>query len=237
MTGFDELWPGGPKFKQSAEGFRLGTDSVLLADFAARGRPKSIIDLGCGAGVLTVLMQTAFPTARVAGVEIQPAAASLARENAAANGFDCEIITGDLREHRRLFASGSFDLVVANPPYFPPDSGLHSPDAHRADAREERECTLDDVCRAASYLCRWGGAFALVHRPERLADVFAALRENALEPKRMRCVQHRVSSPPSVVLIEARRGGRPSLELAAPLILTNADGGESAEAKRIYRRN
>ncbi|MCD8254559.1 MAG: methyltransferase [Oscillospiraceae bacterium] len=236
MPSFDELWPNGPKFKQSSDGFRLGTDSVLLADFAARGRHKNIIDLGCGAGVLTVLLQSAYPSARVVGIEIQPAAAELARENMAVNGYAGEIITGDIRCHRALFAAGSFDLVVANPPYFPLSSGMPSPDEQRAGARGERECMLSDVCQAAAYLCRWGGSFSLVHRPERLAEVFSALRENGLEPKRLRCVQHRQSAPPNLVLIEARRGAKPTLEFAAPVRLTNADGSESEESKRIYRR-
>ena len=53
---FDDLWPGGPRFVRSGAGFALGTDSVLLADFAAQRRARRIADLGCGAGVLTVLL-------------------------------------------------------------------------------------------------------------------------------------------------------------------------------------
>mgnify|MGYP000783556992 CR=1 FL=1 len=51
---YDDLWPGGPRFVRSGAGFALGTDSVLLADFAAQRRARRIADLGCGAGVLTV---------------------------------------------------------------------------------------------------------------------------------------------------------------------------------------
>ena len=57
---FDELWPGGPRFFQSDGAFRLGTDSVLLAHFANTARAKRILDLGCGAGVLTVLILTVY---------------------------------------------------------------------------------------------------------------------------------------------------------------------------------
>ncbi len=53
---YDDLWPGGPRFVRSGAGFALGTDSVLLADFAAQRRARRIADLGCGAGVLTVLL-------------------------------------------------------------------------------------------------------------------------------------------------------------------------------------
>ena len=78
---YDELWPGGPRFLRDAGGFPLSTDSVLLAHFAAARQPRRIMDLGCGAGVLTVLLCRAYPSARVVGVEIQPEATAVCRRN------------------------------------------------------------------------------------------------------------------------------------------------------------
>ena len=232
---FDTLWPGGPRFLKSEEGFKLSTDSVLLAHFAAPLRAGSILDLGCGAGVLSVLLGLSHPGARLEGVELQAEAAALCRRNLAENGLpDGGIVTGDLREYKALWKAGAYDLVVSNPPYFAADSGYSAPDPARACARDERTCTLDDVCAAAGWLCRWGGAFALVHRPERLADVFAAMRAHGLEPKRLRLVQHRAASAPSLALIEARRGGKPGLAVCAPLLLTGPDGGDSEEVREIY---
>jgi tRNA1(Val) A37 N6-methylase TrmN6 len=232
---FDTLWPGGPRFLKSGDGFALSTDSVLLAHFAADLRAGTIIDLGCGAGVLTVLLQLSHPSALVHGIELQPAAAALCRRNLAENALpDGGILTGDLREHRTLLKAGAYDLVVSNPPYFAADSGYTAPDPARAAARDERSCTLDELCAAAGYLCRWGGAFALVHRPERLAEIFCVLRAHGLEPKRLRLVQHRAERPPSLALIEARRGGKPGLAVEAPLLLCDPDGSDSAEIREIY---
>lgn len=110
---FDELWPGGPKFLQSRDAFRLGTDSVLLADFANTAHAKRILDLGCGAGVLTVLLAEKAPEAVCEGIEIRPESAAVCRENMAANGHNPDRIrTGDLREFRTLYEAGSFDLAV-----------------------------------------------------------------------------------------------------------------------------
>ena len=75
---YDDLWPGGPRFVRSGAGFALGTDSVLLADFAAQRRARRIADLGCGAGVLTVLLLRALEQATAVGIELQPDAAQLA---------------------------------------------------------------------------------------------------------------------------------------------------------------
>lgn len=234
---YDELWPGGPRFLQTDGGFPLSTDSVLLAHFAAGIRAERILDLGCGAGVLTVLLHISHPGAEIGGVELQPESAALCRQNLEVNGCQAGgIRTMDLRAHRGVLEAGGYDLVVSNPPYFPVDSGLPSPDDRRAAARDERYCTLDDVCTAAAYLTCWGGAFAMVHRPERLPEIFAALTAHSLEPKRLRMIQHRAESAPNLVLIEARHGGRPGLSIEAPLVMCAADGSDSRELKLIYHR-
>ena len=237
MTEFNSLWETGPMFAQ-AEHFKLNTDCVLLADFtdvtgAARG-----IDLGCASGAITLLLLAENDRINMTGLEILDSAAAIARENMAVNGYleRATIICGDIREHRTLFKSGSFDFVVANPPYYPVESGYVSPKDDRAAARSELSCSLEDICRAAAFLCRTGGSFFMVYKPERLAEAVRTMSEQGLEPKRLRLVCTDASKPPSLVLIEARRGGRPGLRIEPSLFLKNADGSESAEYKRIYHR-
>ena len=77
----------------------------------------------------------------------------------------------------------------------------------------EEQCTLEQLCAAAARCLKNGGRFALVHRPDRLTDLLCALRAAGLEPKRMQLVQHRADKPPSAVLLEAVRQGRPGLEV------------------------
>ena len=141
---------------------------------------------------------------------------------------------GDLRDAAVLPEANSVDFVVCNPPYFAANSGKTAPDRPRAVARSESECTLADVARAAARSLRQGGRLALVHRSERLAEVFAALAAERLEPKRLRFVQHRPGSAPGLFLCEAVRLGRPGLTVEAPLVLYGEDGRESDEFRRIY---
>ena len=182
MSDFEALWPGGPVFRQAAH-VRLGTDTVLLADFVKpEGRLRGI-DLGCASGALLLLLLARAPRLHMTGIELDPEAAERARENLAVNGLDTrgEIVCGDLRGHRTLFAAGSFDLVAANPPYYPAGSGLVSSDPKRAAARGELTCTLGDLCAAAAFLCRTGGSVCLVHKPERLSELFCALTAAGIE--------------------------------------------------------
>lgn len=234
----DELWPGGPKFLRSSAAFPIGTDAVLLADFADVSNASLACDLGCGSGIISVLFAMKNRSLVIDGLEIQPKAAKIAKLNAEMCGMasNIRITCGDLRECRDFFDSGDYDVVVSNPPYFAEGRGKAADTEELATARDERSCSIADVCAAASYLTRWGGKFALCHRPERLSEVFAALCSNGFEPKRMRFVQHRVDAAPNIVLIEARRGGKPGLTIEAPLIMTKSDGSDSDEIIRIYHR-
>lgn len=231
-----ELWPGGPRFRQAAQA-PLGTDSVLLADFAAEKATRGI-DLGCGSGILSLLLLWGNDKLSMTGLEIAEDAVQIARENLAQNGLAArgQVLQGDIRRVRELFRTGSFDLVIANPPYFPQGSGASAPDALRAAAREERSCTLEELCAAAAYLLPTGGRFCLVYRPERLSELLCAMTEAGLEPKRLRLCCHRASSAPNLVLVEGRRGGKPGLKIEPILFLTDSAGNESAEIRRIYHR-
>jgi len=212
---------------------------VLLAYFTKYSQIKKMVrvaDLGCGSGLIPVLLAWHDERLLIDGVEIRSDAIKAALENISLSGFSerISIIKGDIRNHRELLKAGYYDLTVSNPPYFTPGSGKLPASEGSVVARTEVMCSLDDICKAAGYLTRWGGSFSLVHKPERLSYVFRALNSGGFEPKRLRFVQHFASSPPSLVLIESRRGGKPSLAVEAPLILKNDDGSDTEEYKRIY---
>ncbi len=237
MSDLEQLWPGGPVLRQAAH-FRLGTDCVLLADFVRTGAARRGIDLGCASGAAMLLLLARTDKLHMTGIELVAEAAELARENMAANGYASRsaVVTGDLRRCRELFPAGSFDLVVANPPYYPLGSGALPADADRAAARGETSCRLDEICAAAGWLLHTGGAACLVHKPERLSELLVGLTAHGLEPKRLRLVCRQAESAPSLVLVEARRGGRPGLQIEPPLLLRNEKGEESEELRRICRR-
>ena len=211
MRGPEQLGPY--RYEQSDTCFPLGQDSLALAAFATLRRGDRVCDLGCGAGALLLLLAGRQSTLTLTGVEISPADSALARKNLAENGLTGEIYTGDLRQVCKTMPAGGFSLVIANPPYFRAGSG-----GDGGAARME-EAALADWCAAAGRLAKNGGRFALVHRPERLAELFAALRDSALEPKRLRLIQHQEDTPPSAVLVEAVRQGRPGLEVLPTLLM------------------
>ena len=238
MSEPEILWPGGPKLLQ-ARHFRLGTDCVLLADFVNASGARRGIELGCASGAAMLLLLERSPKLHMTGIEIVPEAAETARENMALNNLTerSEIVTGDIRDHRALFRAGSFDLLVCNPPYFPHGSGALPQDTDRAAARSEIRCSLSELCAAAAYLMQTGGRACFIHRPERLSELLVNLAQAGLEPKRLRLVCRDAQAAPSLVLVEARRGGKPGLTVEASLYLQDPNGTESDEYKRIYHRD
>ena len=238
MERIDQLWPDGYQFYFDDTLFHPSTDSFLLGAFPKLRRGERVCDLGSGTGLLGLLLLARESSLQITNIELQKAPHELALRNASLNSLDKQItcLHADLRDISQLPPAGSFDLIVSNPPYFSPDSGLVSPQAPRSAARTELTCTLDDVCAAASRLLRYGGRFALVFRPDRLMDLAETLRHHHLEPKRLRFVQNTAVAAPSLLLLEARKGGHAGLTVEPPL-LHYIDGCESDEWQRIYFRD
>ena len=218
---------------------RFGTDAVLLADFASPRRNDVAVDLCTGGGIIPLLWLCGdSPGSRVVGVEIQPECCALARRSIADNHDDerFEVLECDLREIEKWLPREKYSLVTCNPPYFAAGSGFENKTEGRTVARSEVMCNSSDVCRAARYLLKYGGRLCVCQRPERLTDVVCAMREQGIEPKKIRLVQQRAGSEPWLALIEGRRGGRPGVKFLPVLLVEDSDGGYSDEMRDIYGR-
>ncbi|MBQ1372480.1 MAG: methyltransferase [Oscillospiraceae bacterium] len=221
------------------EGFPLGTDAVVLADFARPPRGSAVCDLCAGSGAVGLQLAARDRSLRLTAVELRAEACATLERTAEDNAITdrVRVLQGDLREIRTLLLAGSFAQLTCNPPYYPVGSGFVPKNEAQTIARTERCCTIEDVCKAAAWLLRTGGCLWMVHRPERLTDLLCSLRANKLEPKRLRLVCPRPGAAPSLLLIQAVRGGKPGLGWNPPLLLANEDGSPSEEYRRIYRLN
>ena len=219
--------------------FRPSTDTFLLGGFPVLHRGERVCDLGAGTGLLGALLLTREPSLTVTGLELREDACRLARRTAERSGWQERLLCrqGDLRRREDLPPAGGFDLVVSNPPYFPPETGRVSPQETRSVARSEVVCTLEDVCRAAGWLLRWGGRFCVVFPTERLAELMALLRSYKLEPKELQTVQKTIDTPPRLVLLRCRKDGGTGLDIRPPLLLLNGDGTETEALRRCYFRD
>lgn len=189
--------------------FPLSTDSIALSGFVRLPKKASVLDLGSGCGTLGLLLCAEYSDCTVTGIELAESAHRMALQNAQRNEISSRLssICGDLNNITSLISPGSFSCCVSNPPYF--SSGFKS--STLPYARSEKLCTLDALFHAASWSLKFGGDFFLVHRPERLAELFVKASACSLEPKRLCLLRHKSSGPISLVLLQCRKGGKPSL--------------------------
>lgn len=218
------------------------TDTILLAHFANAKTSDKAADLGAGCGTIPLLWARENTPREIAAVELQEDAVALMEDSISLNlknGIEgvrsVTPLCADLRDLKGKLPLGYYTLVTCNPPYKPEGTGLKNPDEAKTTVRHETDCTLDDVCKAASHLLQFSGRFCLCLRPERLCDVTETMRRYDLEPKRLRFVQQRKDKAPKLFLIEARRGAKQGFLSVEPVLFIEDDeGGFSEEMKTIY---
>ena len=232
----DDLQTSGLRLIQKPGTFRFGTDSVLLADFAAPRKGEHIADLGCGNGAIALLLAGHRADARIEAVELQPELADMAARSVALNGLEdrVRVHCADMRGAWREIGRESCSLVVCNPPYGEPGGGLERADAAERVARIEGDLSPADVAASAAALLKYGGRFCAVFPARRAFELMTAMEGSGLAPKRVRSVHARASRAPRLMLIEGVKGGGSGLHWLPPLILYEEDGRVSAEWKRIY---
>ncbi|MCD8365331.1 MAG: tRNA1(Val) (adenine(37)-N6)-methyltransferase [Clostridiales bacterium] len=232
----DDLQRNGYRIIQNPQKFCFGMDAVLLSGFAKVRSGENCLDLGCGNGIIPILLEAKTEGRHFTGLEIQSYSADLARRSVALNHLQekIRIVEGDIRDASEIFGASSFDVVTSNPPYLPAGRGIVNQDEAKNIARHEILCTLEDVVREASKLLTPGGRFFMVHRPFRLAEIFALMVQYRVEPKRMRIVCPYADREPNMVLIEGLRGGRTGMTVEQPLVVYKAPGEYTNEIYEVY---
>ncbi|MBE6672417.1 MAG: methyltransferase domain-containing protein [Ruminococcaceae bacterium] len=223
---------------QDESGFAFGTDALLLAAYLPNISDGIAVELGAGNGVISLFAAKRNKFSKILAVEMQEGSAALAKQNVIANDLAHRItvIQKDLRLLNDEIPAGSAHCVFSNPPYMKAGEGKVSPSAARQAARHEENGTILDFCRVAARLTKYGGSFVSVYRPDRLDALFAALRESGFAPKRMTMVYRDSEHTPSLVLTEAKRGGKEGLYCTPPLILTDVEGNPTKQYTNILEK-
>ena len=236
--GIDDLQLKGLKLIQKQQGFRFGVDAVLLSDFANIKNKHRVVDLCTGTGIIPFLAYGKYNPKEVIGLEIQDDMVEMANRSSELNDITdiVKFVHGDLKDKKLIDSLGKFDVVTVNPPYKLNNAGIVNPNDKLAIARHEVMCTLEDVIIAARRLLKYNGRMFIVHRPERLADIFGLMRKYKIEPKRVRMVQPNTKKAPNIVLVEGQRDGGAFLKWEETLYVYDDNGNYSEEIDRIYGR-
>lgn len=232
----DQLQTQGIKIIQSDKVFAFSLDAVLLADFADVSGKKRVVDLAAGNGAVGLFVAKKT-TADVTLVELQPRLADMAQRSVELNELAerVNVLNIDLADTWNHVEKDSVDVVTCNPPYFKVRPGdVQNPNEALALARHELTTNFAMVAQITRGLLKTGGKAFIVHRPDRLEELLHTLAQNDLAPKRIRFVHPKADREANMVLIEARRSGKPDgVRILPPVVVYNHDGTYTQEVAAL----
>ncbi|MFG1477733.1 methyltransferase [Xanthobacter sp. V4C-4] len=236
----DALLGGRITLRQPARGHRVGHDAVLLAALAPVGA-RTMVDLGAGVGGAGLAFLARAPGASGTLVEIDPATAALARENVADNALAarCRVVVGDVLALARPsgppeVAAEAADVVLMNPPFNASAAHQTSPHGGRARAHMASGDLLEAWVTAALRCLRPAGVLCLIHRPEAVAAVLAAL-QGRFGAAELLPVHPRAEAPAVRLLVRAVKGRRTAPRILPGLVLADGQGRPTAAAEAVLR--
>lgn len=233
----DDLEFKGLKLIQNKNGFCFGVDAVLLSDFA-KGIKKgaNVVDIGTGTGIISILLCGKTKLNKIYSLELQEEVAEMASRSVKLNNLEdrMEVININVKDCFNVLEKNKYDAVVTNPPYKKHDTGAKNLDKRQLISRHEVECNLEDVIKSGSLLLRDLGEFYMVHRAERMADIFVTLRKYKLEPKLVRFVHSKPNEKPNLILVKAVKCAKEFLKIEKPLIIYGENGDYTDEIYEIY---
>lgn len=234
----DFLDRNGYKIIQNDKTFAFSIDAVLLSHFASGNKNKKILDLGTGSGVIPILMEARDSDNKYFAIEVQNISYDMATRSVFYNNLSdkIKIINDDIINIKNHFENGYFDVVTTNPPYMEKGSGDIKTNVHKAIARTESSATLHDFIKASAYALKYGGYFYMVHRPNRLVDIFTLMRLEQIEPKVIQFIKPFVNSEPNIVLIKGMKGAKSSLKVLEDIIVYDDNKRYTQQMNDIYYR-
>ncbi|WP_369016885.1 tRNA1(Val) (adenine(37)-N6)-methyltransferase [Staphylococcus pseudintermedius] len=215
--------------------FSFSTDALLLGHFTEVRKRDRILDMCAGNGVIPLLLSDKGNNV-ITGVEIQPQLVNMAVRSVQYNHLEDRItmVEMDINALIQAYSPAQFDLITCNPPYFKANqTNQHQLEAHKI-ARHEIYCTLDDCLRVSNHLLKEGGRVVMVHRAERMMDLFESMRHYRIEPKRLHMIFSKPGKAAQTIVVEGRKGGRQGLDIAPPFYIYDEQGDYTPEMKEIY---
>ncbi len=225
------------KIIQNKNGFCFGIDSVLLSDFSKNIKKDSkVLDLGTGTGIISILLCGKTNLREIIGVEVQKEVYDMACRSAKLNDIEdkFKLINENVLNLENIFENGYFDVIVTNPPYKKQNTGIKNEDNRKLISRHEILANLEDFIRVSNKMLKDKGEFYMVHRPERMVDIFALMRKYKIEPKEVRLVFSNEKNPPKMVLIKGIKNGGEYLKFRENLYIYKEDGSYTDEILKIY---
>lgn len=233
----DDLEYKGLKLWQYPSLYCFTSDAVLLANLAKVKKGDTVADFGTGSGIIAVLIAAKTNAGKIYALEKQKIMCGLAQKNAEYNGLSdrIEVVEGDIADADKLLGKESVNAVVCNPPYFKKGSGAEREREEIALSRHESSCDLKCIIESAAKVLKYGGAFYIVHKVDRMAEAVGYMQAADLKVKKITLVYPKADRAVDVFIAEARKNGADGMKLES-LVVYEENGSMTKEAKKLYAK-
>ena len=214
-------------FYQPQNGYCFNSDSIFLYDFIASFRPHGkVLDVGCGVGVIGLLLARDFPI-DLTLVEKQGLMAGLAMRNMQANSIGARLVESDFFD---FTSEERFDYIVSNPPFYHADV-VQSENEHIHACRYNTHLPIAPFFEKVKSLLRPRGHFIFCYDASQMGDLMHHLDHVGLRVEALRFVHSKKDRPAKLVMVHARRESKARTTILPPLIVFDGDTyGEEAHA-------
>lgn len=232
----DSIWDSSLQIQQSRSGYRFALDAVLLAHFLQIKSNEVALEIGCGNGVIPILLLRLKKFHRIVAVEIQPALAELARANIQRNRAEhIEIIQADARQLHETLSANSFDLLYSNPPYRKVGTGKLNPLEEKAIARHEIHLKLEDLTSLANYFLKPEGRLSVILPTFREKDWMQILTQQKYFLIKRQHVHSFQNEKAVFVLMTASKNSKPLREIE-PLVIYEKSGEYTSQMAKLLTK-
>lgn len=200
------------KVRQDRCAMKIGTDGILLGSWAQASDGQDILDIGCGTGIIALMMAERYTLSHVDAIDIDGDAAMQASENFVASPYALRMkaYKSSVQEYRtdvkvstieELKSNmGKYGAIVCNPPFFV--DSLACPDDRRTTARHTLSLSFSQLVHDAFRLLAYGGKFSVIIPTDGFANFGAYATIAGFIAKRICYVRTTSTKPPKRVLVE-----------------------------------
>lgn len=202
---------------QYDEGYRYNSDTLLLYDFIASFNPKGVLlDVGCGCGILGLLLKRDFPQLQLHMIDIQEEHCTLAEHNAQLNAIALSSLT--CKDFTQSSFEQKFDFIVSNPPFY--HSGVvKSPNASLSISRHSSYLPFAKLALKASKSLSNRGYFCFCYDAKQLDSLMKELLHVKLNVEDICFVHPKYDKDASLVLIRARKNSKSLCKIHPPIFI------------------
>ncbi|WP_086255378.1 tRNA1(Val) (adenine(37)-N6)-methyltransferase [Campylobacter vicugnae] len=215
---------------QLQNGYRYNSDTLFLYDFIGSKPKGQILDVGCGCGILGLLVARDNEI-KLTGIDIDPLNVQISQHNASVNGIAGEFIAEDFSKFKNDI---KFDFIISNPPFYHTDV-TKSQNKHIANSRYSDSLSLEEFLASCNRNIKPKGVLYFCYDAKQIGDIIPLLSKFKLNLTKLKFIYSKDNQNAKLVLIEAKKSSRSMCEVVLPLVVFDKDE-LSVDAREIFNK-